>query len=95
MFGLPKKNCTYKAQTLYILPQCRWTANYFSLWSDEEETVLTKLKKTQYDRCVYDCDNDVCDHQETVIRFEGGVAASLSLTAVSAKNYRDIKIYDT
>ena len=91
----PEKNCTYKAQTLYIHPQYRWTANYFSLWSDDEETVLRTLKKTQYDRCVYDCDNDVCDHQETLIRFEGGVAASLSLTAFSAKNYRDIKIHGT
>ena len=39
--------------------------------------------------------NDVCDHQETLIRLEGGVAASLSLTAFSAKNYRDIKIHGT
>ena len=32
-------------------------------------------------RCVYDCDNDVCDSQMVNIQFEGGAIANLTMTA--------------
>lgn len=89
----PIKNCLYKAQSLYVTPEYRWTANYFALNSDYDDTVLKKLTKTQYDRCVFHCDNNVADHQETIMWFEDGITASLTLTALSAKNHREIKIY--
>lgn len=89
----PIKNCLYKAQSLYVTPEYRWTANYFALGSDADNIVLEKLTKTKYDRCVFLCDNDVADHQETIMRFEGGITGSLTLTALSAENHREIRIY--
>ena len=34
-----------------------------------------------YCRCVYDCDNDVCDSQMVNIQFQGGAVANLTMTA--------------
>ena len=32
-------------------------------------------------RCVYDCDNDVCDSQMVNIQFQNGAVANLTMTA--------------
>ena len=32
-------------------------------------------------RCVYDCDNDVCDSQMVNIQFKNGAVANLTMTA--------------
>jgi len=57
--------------------------------------ILQALKESPYGRCVYRCDNDVCDHQVTIIEFENGVKASLTLSAFTPLWERTIKLMGT
>ena len=47
------------------------------------ENVMSALKTThtQYGRCAYECDNDVVDHQVVNLEYEGGVTASVTMSA--------------
>ncbi len=88
-------DCIYKAQTLYTSPGKDWFANYFTTKEHTRENILQDLKYTQYDRCVYACDNDVVDHQVVNAQFAHGKTASLTMTAFSSFTYRDIKVHGT
>ena len=46
----------------------------------KDKTELLELLKTNcFGRCVYHCDNNVVDHQEVLLEFEGGVTASFEM----------------
>lgn len=89
------EDCIYKAQTLYTTEGKDWCANYFTTREHTKENIIEDLRHTQYDRCVYACDNDVVDHQVTIARFSKGKTAAHTMTAFSREIYRDIKIYGT
>lgn len=92
----PVGDCIYKAQMLYTQPGMKgWFANYFCTRELTEENVLADLKGTQYDRCVFHSDNDVVDHQTTIMQFAKGKTACHTMTAFSREIYRDIKIHGT
>ena len=57
-----------------------------------ESGILQALKDGPYGRCVYYCDNDQVDHQETLIEFENGVTAVLKMHGHSAKEQRTLRI---
>ena len=46
-----------------------------------------------YGRCVYRCDNNVCDRQAVNMLFEGGVTAQFTLSAFSEDMGRSVKIH--
>ena len=56
---------------------------------------MNDLKGTQYDKCVYKTDNDVVDHQVTIMQFAKGKTACHTMTAFSKEIYRDLKIHGT
>ena len=87
------KGCVYRAQDLYL--KYRWMSGYFHVGEQTDEAILSSLAHSPYDRCVYRCDNDVVDHQVTILGFEGGVTVAHSMTAFSKEIYRDIKIHGT
>ena len=91
----PLNDCIYKAQTIYTSKDGDFFANYFTTKEHTKENVLNDLQGTQYDRCVYKCDNDVVDHQVTVMLFENGKTACHTMTAFSKDIYRDLKIHGT
>lgn len=92
----PQKGCIYNAQTLYTQEGMKgWFARYFCTRELKRENVLEDLRHTQYDKCVFRNDNDVVDHQTTVMQFAGGKTACHTMTAFSREIYRDIKIHGT
>ena len=89
------KSCIYRAQNMYTDPKYRWMANYFARLEDSDEVVLKKLEKSQYDKCVFDTDNNVVDHQVVMCRYADGKTATHTMVDFSKEIYRDIKINGT
>jgi predicted dehydrogenase len=53
---------------------------------------LRALRTGDYGRCVYRSDNDVADHQQTTMQFPGGVTATLTASAFTGENTRNVSI---
>ena len=53
---------------------------------------MKALEEGPYGRCVFKCDNNVCDNQVTNIEFENGVTATFHLSGLTNKMHRTIKV---
>ena len=84
-------SCVYNAVKLYTEGQGKYFVHKFEC-GDSDEAIIEALKTNPYGRCVYRCDNDVCDHQVASLEFEGGVTAVFTVSAFSRDNTRTIKI---
>lgn len=91
----PLTDCIYKAQTIYLSDVGRWFASYYTAKERTDENVIADLKGTQYDKCVFRNDNDVVDHQVTIMQFAKGKTACHTMTAFSKTVYRDLKVHGT
>ncbi len=59
------------------------------------ETVTQALREGPYGRCVYDCDNDVVDHQVVNMEFQGGLTATFTMTGFNQGGGRKTNIFGT
>ena len=91
----PHTDCIYKAQTIYLSEAGRGFSSYFTTKELTDENVLSELKGSQYDKCVFQNDNDVVDHQVTIMQFAKGKTACHTMTAFSRTIYRDLKVHGT
>lgn len=83
--------CQYNAVKAYLPVRGEWPA--VLLGPDQSEVGIMKaLETSPYGRCVYRCDNDVCDHQVTIIEFKNGVNVSFTLSGFTNRMCREIKI---
>lgn len=74
------KTCLYYAPDLYLTENTGWPTAAISF--DTSLAAREKaLREGPYGRCVYHCDNDVCDHQTVDMRFAGGETVNLLATA--------------
>lgn len=94
------ETCPYSAKRIYI---DRLRANPGYVFSKiitrpdplTEENVWKAIKTGPYGRCVYHCDNNVCDNQMCMMTFENGVKAVLSSSAFTGNGGRIIHLNGT
>ena len=85
------ETCRFDARKAYLPTLGGWPTNVVCL-EQTEEALLDALKTSPYGRCVYRCDNNVCDHMSIIMEFEDGVTATFSLTAQTSACHRNIHI---
>lgn len=90
--------CPYSAKKIYLgrveQGQLEWPVNIVSE-DVSYEGVRAALESGPYGRCVYECDNDVVDHQVVSMLFAGGGTASFTMTAFSEYQDRKTHIFGT
>jgi predicted dehydrogenase len=90
--------CPYSAKRIYLEAAERgetgWPVDVLA-WPPTRENVLEALRTGPYGRCVWDCDNDVVDHQVVSLQYEGGITASLTMTAFTEMRDRQTRIFGT
>ena len=85
------ENCRFNSWRCYQPTLGSWPTEVVCL-EQTEEALLHALKTCPYGRCVYRCDNNVCDHMSIIMEFEDGVTATFSLTAQTSACHRNIHI---
>lgn len=92
--------CTYSAKKFYI-GRFRRNPDYsfVTIITTErpitEEGLMEVLRTGPYGRCVFHCDNNVVDHQMTIMQFENGVTANLTMTAFTGSGGRVMRFHGT
>ncbi len=87
-------SCIYYAPRLYTEGKARYFVHKFECGENDED-IIQALRTNPYGRCVYRCDNDVCDHQVVGMEFENGATAVFTVSAFSLENNRTLKIMGT
>ncbi len=85
------ESCRFDARKAYLKTIGSWPTDVLTL-DQTEEGVLKALREGKYGRCVFRCDNNVCDHQSTLIEFEGGVTAAFTLSGMTNRMCRTIHV---
>ena len=89
-----EESCPYSAKKLYYKNLGNWPTTVVT--DVQTEASLTEALKTgPYGRCAYKCDNNVCDHQVTIMEFEKGITATFNLSAFTELQNRTLKIMGT
>ena len=84
-------SCRFSAYRCYLPVAGEWPAAV--LTEDQSEEGLREAIRTgPYGRCVYRCDNNVCDHQVSILRFANGITATFNLSGFTNRMTRTIKI---
>jgi len=91
-------DCPYSAPRLYLgmldAGWAGWPVDVVAL-DPTPESVSEALRTGPYGRCVYDCDNDVVDHQVVALEFEGGVTATFTVAAFTQPGPRRTSVFGT
>ena len=85
------EQCHYNAVRAYLPVRGFWPASVLTP-DQSEEGIMEALRTGPYGRCVYRCDNTVCDHQVTIIEFKNGIHASFTLSGFTDRVCRTMKI---
>ena len=85
------KDCRFDARKAYLPVIGTWPATILTQ-DQTQEGILKALREGPYGRCVYRCDNNVCDHQTTLIEFEDGLTAAFTLSGMTNRMCRTIHV---
>ena len=84
-------NCRFDGRKAYMPIRGEWPA--VVLTEDQSEEGLREAIRTgPYGQCVFHCDNNVCDHQVSILRFTNGITATFNLSGFTNRMTRTIKI---
>ena len=85
------ENCRFDARKAYLPVIGEWPAQV--LTEDQTESgIMEALRTGPYGRCVFRCDNDVCDHQSVAMEYEDGATAVFTLCGMTDRMHRTIHI---
>jgi predicted dehydrogenase len=90
--------CPYSAKRFYLKLLDRGKTGWPLRTIATEMTkggIVHELRVGPYGRCVYECDNDVVDHQVVNMEFEGGETASFTMTGFTKARQRETRIFGT
>lgn len=90
--------CPYSAKRFYnkLLSQGKthWPLDVITT-DFSEAGVEEALRHGPYGRCVYECDNDVVDHQVVNLQYENGATAAFTMIATSEIRNRETILFGT
>lgn len=93
-----ESRCAYSAKRIYLGMLARgnkgWPLDVLAP-QPSEKTITEALRAGPYGRCVYQCDNDVVDHQVVNMEFAGGKTASFTMTAFNRGGHRKTRVHGT
>ncbi|MFC0180208.1 Gfo/Idh/MocA family protein [Thorsellia kenyensis] len=90
-----ESNCPYSAKKIYLgtTPKAKSSTLKILSADPSQENLVKVLERSQYGTCVYDCDNDVVDHQIVNMEFEQGQTVSFTMTAFTPMSDRKTRIF--
>jgi len=83
-------SCKYEATNRYVRDGEGWPQNAVS-YVPTSAARLEQLKTDWYGRCVYQCDNDVVDHQTVNMELEDGTTVTLVMNGQSDEECRTMR----
>lgn len=88
-------DCPWYAPRFYLNhPRFLWLATGADA-GDDNETRLKALHESRHGRCVFRCDNNVADHQVTLLEYSQGAHIAFTVSAFTHDNSRVIRIMGT
>lgn len=96
-----EKTMSKRCTTCPREPQCPFSAvniyghgifEWMPFDTQNRENLYRQLNESPYGRCVFWSDNNVADHQVTILEFEDGVTATFNLSAFTSRVTRTMKI---
>lgn len=83
-----EQDCPYSAKKVYLEPVSRgnthWPASTIVDGVPDIESITDALHNGPYGQCVYESDNDVCDHQVVNIEYSSGATVSFTMVAYTS-----------
>jgi len=97
--GCPaEESCPYNAVRFYLDGvdggKKDWPINVLAV-EPTHDSILEALHNGPYGRCVYQCDNDVVDHQVVNLEMEDGLTISFTMAGFGGINGRTIDVMGT
>ncbi len=96
-----KDECIFDAEKIYLTGEKtglmqggNWISSVLSVENTVEST-YEALRNGPYGRCVYHCDNNVVDHQQTNLLMEDGTTIQFTMCAFTEDCYRYFKAMGT
>lgn len=98
-------SCPYNAERFYLTDeylnadektrQTNWMLRAICRGEITEEKIKEGLRTSDFGKCVFRCNNDVCDHQCVTVKYERGATATITMSAFTQSCYRQTKIFGT
>lgn len=87
--------CPYNVMKFNINPPKNIAKFRAEDYVEDVESLTEDMTTSQWGRCVYRCDNNVCDHQVIAMEFEDNITAVFTVSAFTFEHNRTIKVMGT